>query len=309
MIKIGVVGIDEISLSHLKAIQSIAGFKLSGIYDSHSENARELCEKKRLKYFEDFGELLQNSDVINIASPHMNHFPLAVDAIKRSKHLFIDSSVVSSPTEALQLINLSREADVRVQVNYPERFNPAYTATLPYLTRPLYIEAQRHTAFDNRRKGIPIVMDLMMHDIDIILSIVKANIRTVHATGVSVFNGSPDIINANLEFDNGVVANLTANRIASKNIRRIRFYQYQSRLQTDFLKYQIKILRKQNEKIDDQFLIRNLKAPKEDKLLLALGEFYQVLTQNKKPFVTLESAYQNLKAAFLIDEKVQLLAS
>jgi len=309
MIKIGVAGIDEISLSHLKAIQSIAGFKLSGIYDSHTENARELCERKGLNYFEDFGELIQNSDVINIASPHMNHFPLAVDAIKRSKHLFIDSSVVSSPTEALQLINLSREADVRVQVNYPERFNPAYTATLPYLTRPLYIEAQRHTTFDNRRKEIPIVMDLMMHDIDIILSIVKANIRTVHATGVSVFNGSPDIVNANLEFDNGVVANLTANRIASKNIRRIKFYQYQTRLQTDLLKRQIKILRKKNEKIDDQFLIRNLKVPKEDKLLLALGEFYQVLTQNKKPFVTLESAYQNLKAAFLIDEKVQLLAS
>ncbi len=309
MIKIGIAGIDETSLNHLKAVQSLAGFKLSGIYDSHTENARELCEKKGVNYFEDFGELLQNSDVINIASPHLNHFPLAVDAIKKSKHLFIEGPVLSSPTEALQLISLSREAGVRVQVNYPERFNPAYTATLPYLTRPLYIEAQRHAAFDERRKEIPIVMDLMMHDIDIILSIVKANIRTVHATGVSVFNGSPDIVNANLEFDNGVVANLTANRIATKNIRRIKFYQYQARLQTDFLKYQIKILRKQKDKIDDQFLVKNLKAPKEDKLLLALSEFYRVLTQNKKPFVTLESAYQNLKTAFLIDEKVQMLAS
>jgi predicted dehydrogenase len=307
MIKIGVAGIDEISFNHLKAIQSLAGFQISGIYDSLSENTRELCERAGLNYFKDFGELLQNSDVVDIASPHLNHFPLAIDAIKKSKHLFIDSPVVSSPAEALQLINLSEEADVRVQVNYPERFNPAYTATLPCLTRPLYIEAQRHIAFEDQRKEIPIVMDLMMHDIDIILSIVKANIRTVHATGVSVFNGSPDIVNANLEFDNGVVANLTANRIASKNIRRIKFYQHQARVQADFLKHRIKILRKQNDKIDDRFLIKNLKAPKEDKLLMALSSFYQSLIQNKKPLISLDSAYQNLKAAFLIDEKVQML--
>ncbi len=307
MIRIGVAGIDEISLNHLKAIHSLPGFQISGIYDSHTDNALELCEKGGLNYFEDFGELLQNSEVIDLASPHLNHFPLAINAIKKSKHLFIDRPVVSSPEEALQLINLSKEADVKVQVNYPERFNPAYTAMLPCLTRPLYIEAQRHIAFDDRRKEIPIVMDLMMHDIDVILSIVKANIRTVHATGVSVFNGSPDIVNANLEFDNGVVANLTANRIASKNIRRIKFYQHQARVQADFLKHRIKILRKQNEKIDDRFFIKNLKAPKEDKLLLALSSFYQSLVQSKKPLITLESAYQNLKAAFLIEEKVQML--
>ena len=307
MIKIGVTGIDEISLNHLKAIQSLAGFQLSGIYDSHTENARELCERVGLSYFKDFGELLQHSDVIDIASPHLDHFPLAVDALKKSKHLFINSPVVSSPDEALRLIDLSNEADVKVQVNYPERFNPAYLATLPYLTHPLYIEAQRHIAFDDQRRDIPVVMDLMMHDIDIVLSIVKANIRTVHATGVSVFNGSPDIVNANLEFDNGVVANLTANRIAAKNIRRIKFYQHQARVQADFLKHRIKILRKPNEKIDNKFLIKNLKTPKEDKLLPALNSFYQLLTGNKKPVVSLDHTYQNLRAAFLIDERIQML--
>jgi predicted dehydrogenase len=307
MIKIGVAGIDKISLNHLKAIRMVDGFRLSGIYDSHTENARELCEREGLNYFEDYGELLQKSDVIDIASPYMSHFQLAVRAIKKSKHLFIDSPVVSSPTEALQLINLSEEADVKVQVNYPERFNPAYTATLPYLSRPLYIEAQRHIAFDDRRKEVPVIMDLMMHDIDIVLSIVKANIRTVHATGVSVFNGSPDIVSANLEFDNGAVANLTANRIASKNIRRVKFYEHHVRVQADFLKHRIKILRKQNKKMEDRFLIKNLKTPKEDKLILALGEFHEILLRNKKPSVNLESTYQNLKAAFLIDEKIQML--
>lgn len=308
MIRIGVAGIDEISLNHLKAIQSLAGFQLSGIYDSRTENARELCERKGLNYFEDFGEFLQNLEVVDIASPDLDHFQLAVDAIKKSKHLFIDSPVVSSPDEALRLIELSNEADVKVQVNYPERFNPAYTAMLPYLTQPLYIEARRHIAFDDQRRDIPIVMDLMMHDIDIVLSIVKANIRTVHATGVSVFNGSPDIVNANLEFDNGVVANLTANRIAAKNIRRIKFYQRQARVQADFLKHRIKILRKQNQKIDNKFLIKNLKTSKEDKLLPALSSFYQLLIHNKRPVVSLDHTYQNLRVAFLIDEKIQMLA-
>lgn len=307
MIKIGVAGIDEASLNHLKAIQSVNGFQISGIYDSSTENTRELCEKAGLNHFEDFGELLQNSDVIDIASPHLNHFPLAIKAIKKSKHLFIDSPVLSSPEEALQLINLSNEADVKVQVNYPERFNPAYTATLPLMTNPLYIEAQHHRAFDDQRNEIPVVMDLMMHDIDIVLSIVKANIRTVHATGVCVFNGSPDIVNANLEFDNGAIANLTANRIASKNIRRIKFYQPLSRVQADFLKHRIKILRKSNEKIDNHFIIKNLHTPKENNLILALSEFYQALKQNKEPLITLENTFQNLKAAFLIDEKIKML--
>ena len=307
MIKIGVAGIDEISLNHLKAIRSVSGFRLSGIYDPHTENARELCEKEGLTFFEDFGEFLQHSDVVDLASPHLEHFALAVSAIKKSKHLFIDSPVLSSPDEALRLIDLSNEADVKVQVNYPERFNPAYTASLPYLTHPLYIEAQRHIAFNDQRRDIPVVMDLMMHDIDIVLSIVKANVRTVHATGVSVFNGSPDIVNANLEFDNGVVANLTANRIAAKNIRRIKFYQPQARVQADFLKHRIKILRKQNEKIDSQFLIKNLKTTKENKLFQALSSFYQLLTHDKEPAITLDHTYQNLKAAFLINEKIEML--
>ncbi len=307
MIKIGLVGIDETSENHLKAIRSIDGFMLSGVFDSHIKNARELCEKEGLAFFDDFGELLQNSEVIDIASPQMDHFPLASEAIKKSKHLFIDSPILSSPGEALRLIDLSKEADVIIQVNYPERFNPAYTAALPYLNNPMYIETQRHIAFSDQRQDIPVVMDLMMHDIDIVLSIVKANIRNVHATGVNVFNGSPDIVNANLEFDNGVVANLTANRIAAKNIRRIKFYQHQARVQADFLKCRIKIIEQQSKKTTNNFFIKNLKTPREDKLLLALHDFYSTLTKNLRPTVTLDSAYQNLKAAALIDEKVQML--
>jgi predicted dehydrogenase len=303
MIKVGVTGTGETALRHLKVLQALKGFGISGIWDP-APGAEVRCKKWGIPCFRHYEELLRNSDVIDLASLQTDHFLLASKAIKRSKHLFIDRTGFSSPEEVLRLIELSREADVKVQVHYPERFNPAYNASLPYLTNPLYIEAQRHTAFADENRNIPVVMELMMHDIDIILSIVKANIRTVHATGVNVFNGTPDIVNANLEFDNGVVANLTANRIAAKNIRRIKFYQHKGRVQTDFLKNRVKILRKQDNKLH----MKNLKTGHEDKLFLALSSFYDHLIRNKTPVTGLEHAYQNLKAAFLINEKIEMLS-
>lgn len=304
MIKVGVIGTDETALHHLKVLQALKGFRISGVWDT-DPGAALRCKKRGLPFFRHYEELLHNSDVIDLASLQADHFLLATKAIKMSKHLFIERPGLSTPEEVLRLIELSREAGVKVQVNYPERFNPAYHAALPYLTKPLYIEAQRHTAFAGENRDIPVVMDLMMHDIDIILSIVKANIRTVHATGVNVFNGTPDIVNANLEFDNGVVANLTANRIAAKNIRRIKFYQHKIRVQTDFLKNRVKILHKQDGKLQK----KNLKTGQEDKLLLALSGFYKHLTLGKTLAPGLEQAYQNLTAAFLINEKIEMLSS
>lgn len=309
MIKVGVTGIENISLRHISVLQAIKGFEVSGVWAPGLTGADPFCQKPGLKCFQRFEELLENSDVIDLASLHTDHFLLAAKAVKKSKHLFIEGPVLFTPEEALRLFELSNEAGVKVQVNYPERYNPAYSASLPHLSKPLYIEAQRHIAYADRNHEIPVVTDLMMHDIDIILSIVKANIRTVHATGVNVFNGTPDIVNANLEFDNGVVANLTANRIAAKDIRRIKFYQHQARIQTDFLKNRVKILRKKKGGTGGRLYTQNLKIRKEDKLFLALSGFYKNITAHKTPLTGLDHAYQNLKAAFLINEKIEMLTS
>ena len=304
MIKVGVTGTEETALQHLKVLQGLKGFRIAGVWDP-TPGAALRCKRMGLPCFGHYDELLLHSDVIDLVSMGPDGFLLATKAIKKSKHLFIESPGLFSPEEVLRLIELSHEADVKVQVNYPERFNPAYSASLPYLAKPLYIEAQRHVAFAGENPEIPVVMDLMMHDIDLILSIVKANIRTVHATGVNVFNGTPDIVNANLEFDNGVVANLTANRIAAKNIRRIKFYQHKMRVQTDFLKNRVKILHKQGNKLH----MKNLQTGKEDKLFLSLAGFYRQITLHKTPVPGLDQAYQNLKAAFLINEKIEMLSS
>ncbi len=309
MLKIGIVGMDKTALRHLRMMAG-TGFTTTGIFAPQQPEARALCRKMNIRYFSDFNDLLQQSDAIDLASPLPEYYPLAAQTIRKSGHLFIENAVLPSPEEALRLIKLTGEARVIVQVNYPERHHPAYQAALPYISGPLYIEAQRHIAFTDQNKDLPVVMDLMMHDIDIVLSLAKANIRKVHATGVKVFNGTPDIVNANLEFDNGVVANLTANRIASKNIHRIKIYQRHARIQADFLKNRVKILRQKVSSAESPFVaeIKEPEAIPEDKLTLALTRFYNNIKHQKTPAVGLEDAYQNLKAAFLINDKIELLS-
>ncbi len=311
MIKIGLAGTDEKSLQHLEALASVPGFHISGVWGCNGDkkSTARWCDKAGVNRYETFEHLLQNAEAVVLSSTLPDQFPLAVKAIKRSKHLFIDHPTLYSPEEILKLIHLSREAGVKVQMNYPERFNPAYSASLTYLSKPLYIEAQRHMAFSGKSSHVPVVTDLMMDDIDIILSIVKANIRTVHARGVDVFNGTPDIVNVNLEFDNGVVANLTANRIAAKNIHRIKFYQHKARIQADFLKHRIKILRKQNSKVNNTFMVKDLSPPEKNHLVQALSRFFQHIARHKEPVISLDHAYENLKAALLINEKLEMLTS
>jgi predicted dehydrogenase len=309
MIKIGIVGTGERALQHAEALASVSGFRISGVWTSSPAEPDAWYHKKRIPVFESFEALLQHSDAVDLISSKPDPFSLSAKAVKNSKHLFIDNPALFSPEEILKLIQLTSEAGVEVETNYPERFNPAYSASLSFLTKPLYIEAQRHLAFSGKNNEVPVVMDLMMHDIDIILSIVKGNIRMVHARGVNVFNGTPDIVNVNLEFDNGVVANLTANRIAAKNIRRMKFYQHKARIQADFLKHRIKILREQNGKTDNKFVIKDLKPPEKDPLVQALSVFYRRLTKQKGPVPGLDQVYQSLKTVFLINEKIEMLTS
>ncbi len=307
MFKIGIIGTGETALHHLNVLGAGKGFSVTGFWSPDTQAGDAFCKKPGIKCFDRLEDLLGHCDVVDLASSPKEQFSLAVRAIKSSKHLFMENPLLTSPEETLHLLKLSQEAQVKVQVNYAERFNPVYKTSLPYLSKPMYIEAQRHIAFAGQNREIPVVMDLMMHDIDIILSIVKANIRTVHATGVNVFNGTPDIVNASLAFDNGAVANLTANRIAAKNIRRIKFYQHQARVQADFLKNRVKILRKQKGKNENKPHIENLKTKKQDKLSRAFDSFYNALKQNKNPETGLEQAFQNLKAALLINEKIEML--
>lgn len=224
MLKIGVLGVGHLGKIHVNCIRMIDDYQLVGFYDPDEEKVKAAVEEFGIKSFESISALIDAVDVVDIVTPTVSHFACAAEAIKKSKHVFIEKPIVTTPEEALELIELASEAEVKVQVGHVERFNPAFTAVSKAVNKPMFIECHRLAQFNPRGTDVPVVLDLMIHDIDIVLSVVKSNIRKVHASGVRVVSETPDIANARLEFDNGAVANLTASRISMKNMRKTRIF-------------------------------------------------------------------------------------
>ncbi len=321
MIKIGVLGAGHLGKIHLKCIQQIPEYELIGFYDPDDEKAEAIASELGLPRFKDASSLIDAADVVDIVTPTISHFDCAVEAIKKSRHVFIEKPIATTPQEALKLIDLSSEADVKVQVGHVERFNPAFTAAVNEIDNPMFIEAHRLAEFNPRGTDVPVVLDLMIHDIDIVLSVVKSNIRRVNASGVNVVSDTPDIANARLEFDNGAVANLTASRISLKNMRKTRFFQRDAYITVDFLE-KVSELVKMNEldKIpDDPFaLILDLGEDKKKRqitfdkpevkdinaIVEELRSFKDAIINNTVPPVSIQDGYNALNVAQMILDKI-----
>jgi predicted dehydrogenase len=241
--KIGVLGAGHLGKIHIKCILESNFFNLVGFYDPNHEIALEVEKKFGIKSFQSADELIDECDMVDIVTPTVSHYECASGALKKFKHVFIEKPLTTSLTEARQLINLAKEANVKVQVGHVERFNPAFLTTLPYIKDPMFVEAHRLALFNPRGTDVPVVLDLMIHDIDIVLSIIKSPIKKVNASGVAVVSDTPDIANARVEFNNGCVANLTASRISMKNMRKCRFFQKDSYIGIDFLAKESEIIR------------------------------------------------------------------
>ena len=224
MLKIGVLGSGHLGKIHIRLLKEIASAELVGFYDHNSE-AAELVEKEfGVKRFHSYDELLQEADAIDVVVPTVAHYDCAVKAIKESKHVFIEKPLANSVAEGKKLVSLVHEAGVKAQVGHVERFNPAFLAAKDYFNQPMFIETHRLAEFNPRGTDVSVVHDLMIHDIDIVLSVVKSSVKKISASGVAVISDTPDIANARLEFDNGCVANLTSSRISLKNMRKSRFF-------------------------------------------------------------------------------------
>ena len=207
MLKIGVLGAGHLGKIHIKCIQETKEYELIGFYDPDESVSTQVEKDFGIPEFNDIQALIKSVDVVDIVTPTISHFECATQALKEFKHVFIEKPVVNTPEEAKQLIALANEAEVKIQVGHVERFNPAFTAALPYFKQPLFIETHRLAMFNPRGTDVPVILDLMIHDIDIVLSVVKSNIKKINASGVPVVSDTPDIANARLEFDNGCVAN------------------------------------------------------------------------------------------------------
>ena len=243
MLKVGVLGAGHLGKIHLRLLQQSDKYNLIGFYDPDTENAKRISEEFGYKYFSSIDELIQAVDVVDIVTPTLSHYECAEKAILQKKHIFIEKPIANTIEEAENILNLIKKNNVKGQVGHVERFNPAFIAIKEAIHNPMFIEAHRLAEFNPRGTDVSVVLDLMIHDIDAILSVVKSPVKQVEASGVSVISQSPDIANARIEFENGCVANLTASRISLKNMRKARFFQKDAYISVDFLEKKVEVVR------------------------------------------------------------------
>ena len=326
MLKVGVLGAGHLGKIHIRLLLELSDkYEFVGFFDPSEINAQGAIEQFKIKRFDTIEELLNEVDCIDIVTPTITHFDCAAAALRKSKHVFIEKPVTQTTDEAKLLTNLAEEAGVQVQVGHVERFNPAFQAAIPYLNNPLFIETHRLAQFNPRGTDVPVVLDLMIHDIDAILSVVKSGVKRISASGVSVVSDTPDIANARIEFDNGCVANLTASRISMKNMRKSRFFQKDAYVSVDFLTKELEVVKMETIEgepgpfdmvfdlgegkpvkkiLFDKPEIEDVNAIKEE-----LSTFHDAIVNDTTPIVSLQDGRMALEVAQQIMEKLKSSSS
>lgn len=322
MLKIGVLGAGHLGKIHLKCIQMAAEtYELVGFYDADPKNAETVAQTLDIRSFPDIDSLIEAVDVVDIVTPTTTHFELARRAMEKGKHIFIEKPLTHTIREAETLVQLSETSGVKVQVGHVERFNPALLALENMPLNPMFIEAHRLSIFNPRGTDVSVVLDLMIHDLDILLSMVPSEVTRISASGVAVVSDTPDIANARIEFANGCVANLTASRISIKQMRKVRLFQRDAYISLDFLDKQAQIIRLFDQSATDlpDSDLMELDTPRGKKLLhmqapdiepvnaikMELESLANSITGNTRPPVSIQDGYQALKLAYDIIEEIK----
>ena len=316
-IRIGVIGVGHLGNFHVKRLKEISGISISGIYDNNPIRADEISNQYDVKSFSSLQALLEISDAVSIVAPTPYHFEIANLALDKDCHLFIEKPITDNIEHAGLLLNKAEKLNKIIQVGHIERFNPAFTVLKNLHIQPLFIEAHRLAEFNPRGNDVPVILDLMIHDLDIILSLVDSEIKDIRANGVKVVSSSVDIANARIEFENSCVANLTASRISQKVMRKMRLFQEEDYITIDFhngILEEYKICNSPpTEDINDQVielagkekkyvLYRKPNVPKHDALKEELIHFAHSIQNAQKPETDGESAAQALSIALKIQK-------
>lgn len=315
MLKIGVLGAGHLGKIHLRLLNQSSKYELVGFYDPFKENAQKVAAEFGYTAFDSIEELIAQVDVVDIVTPTLSHYDCAIQAIKAGKHIFLEKPISNTVEEAEHIIALTKEYNVKGQVGHVERFNPAFIAVKDKINQPMFIETHRLAEFNPRGTDVPVVLDLMIHDIDAILSVVKSPVKDVHATGTAVISDSPDIANARIEFENGCVANVTSSRISMKNMRKARFFQKDAYITVDYLDKICEVVKMKDapevpgdfdlilqnaEGIRKQIYFDNPKVDANNAILDELETFADAINNNTTPIVTLEDGTEALRIAHRI---------
>ena len=317
MIKVGIVGVGHLGEIHLKLILSSTYFDLIGFYETNQEKSDLISKKYQVKSFKSLEDLSENVQAVIISTPTIHHHEIATFFLKNNINVFIEKPITTNVKEANELVQLAKDNNLVGQVGHVERFNGAFTE-VENLLDPMFIEAHRLSNYPARGTDVSVILDLMIHDIDIILSIVKSKVSNVFANGTKIISSSPDIANARIEFENGCVANLTASRISLKKMRKMRIFQSDSYISIDFDKSKSEIVSivdyDNNDKyamtihnsdgVEKEIKIKSLENLSKNSIIEEHNDFAYAINNKLKPKVTFETGKMALELAFIILRKI-----
>ncbi len=321
MLKVGVFGVGHLGKFHLNNWKEIKEVELVGFYDPSDEIAGAVAQQYGLKRFTDMDELIAASDAVDIVTPTNHHFEVCEKALRRSKHVFVEKPMAATMAEASAILKLVKEAKVKFQVGHVERFNPAFLAAKAYAASPMFVEVHRLAQFNPRGTEVSVILDLMIHDLDIVLSLVKSPVKNIYASGVAVMTDTPDIANVRIEFNNGCVANLTSSRISMKKMRKIRLFQKDAYIGIDFLAKKTEVIKIKQE-TDTHVFAFDLETPKGKRVIaianpeikennaikMELESFVASILNNTASMVSEVDGYLAMEVAHKILEKISSTA-
>lgn len=315
MLKAGLVGAGHLGKIHLRLLNESSEYQLVGFHDKDAENGKKLEAELGYTYFENFDDLLNEIEMLDIVTPTIYHYDYALKAIEKGLHFFIEKPVTHTLEQAEEIVALCKKNGIKAQVGHVERYNPAFIGAKAYIQNPMFIEIHRLAEFNPRGTDVSVVLDLMIHDLDILLSVVKSPVKNIHASGVCVVSKTPDIANARIEFENGCVANLTTSRISMKAMRKSRFFQKDAYISVDFLEKKSEVIRmkeapenptpfdmiiENSEGEKNQILFEHPNIQPNNAILDELNSFAKAITENKNVEVSLEDGTEALKVALEI---------
>ncbi|WP_407404871.1 Gfo/Idh/MocA family protein [Chryseobacterium sp.] len=315
MLKAGLVGAGHLGKIHLKLLNQSDKYEFIGFHDKDAENGKKLEAEFGYKYFENLEELLSQIQMLDIVTPTLYHYDYAMKAIEKGLHFFIEKPVTHTLEQAQEILQKCQENGIKAQVGHVERYNPAFIGAKDYIQNPMFIEIHRLAEFNPRGTDVSVVLDLMIHDLDILLSVVKSKVKNIHASGVCVVSKTPDIANARIEFENGCVANLTTSRISMKAMRKSRFFQKDAYISVDFLEKKAEVIRMKDapenptpydmiienaEGEKNQILFEYPNIQPNNAILDELNSFADAILEHKTVEVSLEDGTEALKVALQI---------
>lgn len=320
--KVGVIGVGHLGNLHAKMYDMIPSADFIGLYDIDAERAREVADRFGVKAFPDADTLLSEVEAISVVTPTSNHFDTATHALHNGIHVFIEKPVTSDVQSAEALIKLAQEKKCIVQVGHIERFNPALMSLQSIDLNPMFIESHRLAQFNPRGTDVAVVLDLMIHDIDIILSLVNSPVKQIDANGVAIVSDSIDIANTRIQFENGAVANITASRISQKKMRKMRIFQRDNYITIDFLQGLAEVYRLFGDGAElpemtmmlgeigtgtqkKKIVYQRPEVPDINALEYELAQFVEAVQNGTSPIVTAHEGKKALEVALEVMEKIK----